>query len=96
MKTLFYLFLIFYIFLIVIGLTNGDNENDFSNKLKEKIDGYNKKYKNIFNDIFELEINGKKSFYELLYIIFNKCKKLTLLKFLFPAPFELISFKKID
>ena len=48
------------------------NENDFSIKLKEKIDGYNKKYKNIFNDIFEIEINGKKSFNELLYIIFNK------------------------
>ena len=48
------------------------NENDFSIKLKEKITEYNKKYKNVFNYIFELEIKNKISFNELLNIIINK------------------------
>ena len=48
------------------------NENDFSIKLKEKIAEYNKKYKNVYNHIFDLEINNKISFNELLNIIINK------------------------
>ena len=46
------------------------NENDLN--VKERINEYNKKYKNINNDIFDVEINTKKSFNELIYNIYNK------------------------
>jgi hypothetical protein len=48
------------------------NEDDSSIKLKEQILNYNKKYNNISDDIFNLEINTKKSFNEILYKIYNK------------------------
>ena len=48
------------------------NEDDSTFKLKEKIKEYNEKYKNISNDIFNIEINTKKSFNELLYNLYNK------------------------
>ena len=48
------------------------NEDDSSIKLKEQILNYNKKYNNISDDIFNLEINTKKSFHEILFNLFNK------------------------
>ena len=48
------------------------NEVDSSIKLKEQIMKYNKKYNNSSDDIFNLEINTKKSFNEILYKIYNK------------------------
>ena len=48
------------------------NEINSSIKIKEKIEEYNKKYKNNCNDIFNIEINIKKSFEEIICNIFNK------------------------
>jgi hypothetical protein len=48
------------------------NDFDSSKKIKEKIEDYNKKYKNDCNDIFNIEINIKKSVEEIIYNIFNK------------------------
>ena len=51
------------------------NEDDPAIKLNEKIKEYNKKYKNINNEIFNLDINTKKNFHELLYNLYNKLKE---------------------
>ena len=48
------------------------NDNNSLKKIKEKILEYNKKYRNNSNDIFNIEINIKKSIHEIICNIFNK------------------------
>ena len=49
-----------------------EGENDIDIELNDRIKEFNNKYNNKCDDIFNIEINSKKSFNELISMIFNK------------------------